>query len=157
MSNALGDDRVGARPSEEPDLAGSGVGLGQNVDLQLFAQAHEELVAYDGEEGVVDHGECRHDQHGDDQAGQQARDDRRSGPPAARRVKVPTAISAMTRSRRIPSMPTGLSPAAGQAESKEGSIARAVVVGVRAYALMHDTASPGVGTTTDDERPRRAA
>jgi hypothetical protein len=58
-------------------LAGCGVGLGQNVDPQLFAQAHGAMVAYDGEESVVDHGECRHDQHGDDQGGQQARDERR--------------------------------------------------------------------------------
>lgn len=44
-----------------------------------------------------------------------------------------------------------------EVESKEGSIARAVVAGGRPYAFMHETASPGVGTTMDDERPRRAA
>jgi hypothetical protein len=114
-------------------------------------------VAHDGEEGVVDHGECRHDQHGDDQAASRPAMIGGSGPPAARRVKVPTAISAMTRSRRIPSMPTGLSRRPVEVESKEGSIARAVVAGGRPYDFTHDTASPGVGTTMDDERPRRAA
>jgi len=54
-------------------------------------------------------------------------------------------------------MPTGLSRRPVEVESKEGSIARAVVAGGRPYDFQHDTASPTVGATVDDERPRRAA